>query len=174
MRFFKIQSENDPVFQKILSLYNESFPENERKELRYLLKPNQSIGSIFALFENEEFIGFFCILDVFDLSHIIYLSIMQDKRNQGLGEKALNDFCALKKDMRVIVDIETETETAHDNPVRRKRKEFYLRNGFSETEVRYLWHGDAFEILSKGGNVTKTEFSAFWEEIERVDADLLY
>ncbi len=97
MRFFKIQSENDPVFQKILSLYNESFPENERKELRYLLKPNQSIGSIFALFENEEFIGFLCILDVFDLSHIIYLSIMQDKRNKGLGAKALTISVRLKK-----------------------------------------------------------------------------
>jgi hypothetical protein len=76
--------------------------------------------------------------------------------------------------MRVIVDIEAETETAEDNPVRRKRKEFYLKNGFSETEVRYRWHGDDFEILSRGGGVTSKEFSAFWDEIERVDEDLLY
>lgn len=174
MNFLKLQSADDPLFSKILALYDKSFPEKERKELRYLLKPNQFIGGIFAIFENEEFSGFLCTLDVFDISHIIYLSIVHDKRNHGLGAKALTEFCALKEGMRVIVDIEAETECACDNPVRKKRKEFYIRSGFLETKVRYRWHGDDFEILSKGGNVTGREFSAFWEEIERVDADLLY
>ena len=174
MIFRKIQSADDELFKRILDLYRESFPENERKELKYLLKPDQSIGGIFALFEKKEFLGFLCTLDVSDISHIIYLSIKRDKRNQGFGAKAVNEFCAFKKGMRVIVDIEAETETAEDNPVRRKRKEFYLKNGFSETKVRYRWHGDDFEILSRGGGVTSKEFSAFWDEIERVDEDLLY
>ncbi len=174
MNICRIKDTFDPLFEKSLLLYHESFPENERKELKYLLKPGQLIGAMYAVMDENEYAGFFCTLDVGDISHIIYLTIVEEKRNLGLGASVIETYANSRLDKRVIVDIECETEAAKDNLLRRRRKMFYMKNGFQETEVRYTWHGDDFEILSRNGLITKKEFSLFWDEIEKEDEELLY
>lgn len=42
-----------------------------------------------------------------------------------------------------------------------KRKQFYLKNDFKETDVFYTWQGEDYVILSKNGIVQKKNFGIF-------------
>ena len=65
-----------------------------------------------------------------------------------------------------MADLECEVEGADNNDQRRKRKQFYLLNGYEQTEVNYRWRNEDYEILSQGGNVTRADFEAFWHYFE--------
>lgn len=158
---------------EINDLYTSSFPENERKSLLFLLKENQSIGEIYYFYE-DSFVGFACLLCSNDIYHIIYVSIIDALRDKGYGSRIVQTICKMKEGNRVIVDIEKEDINANNNQQRIKRKQFYLKNHFEETDVKYRWHYDNYEILSYGGNITHYEFNAFFDNIRNTDPDLLY
>jgi len=63
------------------------------------------------------------------------------------------------------VDIERELLDCEENELRRRRKNFYLRNGYEETDIRYRWQEESYEILSSGGIVTKEDFGNFWKSL---------
>ena len=66
---------------------------------------------------------------------------------------------------REAVDIEREVPGCEENEIRRRRKNFYLRNGYSETEVRYRWQDEAYEILVSGGTLSGEDFGNFWKAL---------
>ena len=174
MEIRKIDTISDPRYSLVTALYEEAFPDHERKDLKYLLKPGQKFGEIYSILDETEWLGFACFLNSIGISHIIYFAIRPELRNQGYGASALRLLVNQKKGQRVIVDLEEVEEQSSNREQRIKRKEFYLRNGFEETPVEYGWHGDRFEILSAGGKITDQEFHSFWENIAESDEDLLY
>lgn len=170
----KITIADKILLQQVTELYENSFPENERKDLRNLLKENQEIGEIYVFTEKETFIGFVCLLNCLDISHIIYFAISPELRGKGYGSTIVKKICEYKKDYRIIIDIEIETPVANNNEQRRKRKQFYLRNGFADTLIKYTWRQDDFEIMSYGGTITEEEFFDFWDTIDSIDDNLNY
>lgn len=174
MQLIRIKDINEASFAFVNRLYKDSFPINERKDLRFLLSENQDIGEIYVVEEENQFIGFVCILFTIEIAHIIYFSVLPELRNKGYGSNILKLICEMKKGYRVIVDIEKPNIDSNNYEQRVQRKNFYLRNCFLETEVKYKWHGDYFEILSYGGNITDEEFDQFWDSIIQVNENLVY
>ena len=109
--------------------------------------------------------GFACLLTIGDLTHIIYFAMDERLRGQGYGSVALAALHALKPQNRIIADIEQELPEAANNEQRRKRKSFYLRNGYVESGVELNWRKEAYEILVYGGTLTPKEFKAFWVNV---------
>lgn len=152
--------------EKVKALYKHAFPKNERKPFWNMLS-NQSLDMEWlAFYDNEQFCGFACLLDCDSISHILYLAIDHRLRDRGYGSAALAAIHEHRAGKRVIVDIEREGKKADNNEQRLRRKKFYLRNGYSETQIRYRWKHEDYEILSYGGNVTEQEFDLFWKHIE--------
>lgn len=150
---------------EIQRLYEQAFPKNERRPFQGLLTVPQSSAESVALYDGNLFCGFACFLNGGDISHIIYLAIEESLRNRGYGSMALQALHAYKSGRRIMVDIELETKNAPNNEQRRKRKQFYLRNGYEQTAIRYRWRKEDYEILSYGGDVTEGEYEAFWEQL---------
>ena len=71
----------------------------------------------------------------------------------------------IKAGKRIIVDIEREVPGNPENEIRKRRKNFYLRNGYKETEVRYRWQEEAYEILVFGGELSREDFGNFWKAL---------
>ena len=161
----RIFEEDKEIFAEIKTLYEAAFPKNERKEIKYLLEKGQDVGEVYAFFDGEKFVGFTCLLSYHTICHVIYFAVAENLRDEGYGTKIIKAVCEAKKRKRVLVDIEMEEDDAPNEAQRVKRKEFYLRNGFKDTEITYRWEGDDYEILSYGGNCTKGEFRAFWSGI---------
>ncbi|MBR3953822.1 MAG: GNAT family N-acetyltransferase [Oscillospiraceae bacterium] len=156
---------NSKDIRKIKKLYIESFPENERFSFGMMIKNESGNYETFGFYQDDKFIGFAIMLNSLDISHIIYFATLPEIRGKGLGAKALGAISRIKKGLRVIVDIEREVPDCPENEIRRRRKNFYLRNGFSETEVRYRWQDEAYEILVSGGSLSKEDFGAFWKNL---------
>ena len=64
------------------------------------------------------------------------------------------------------VDIEKIKDTSNKEQ-RIKRKQFYLKNDFKETDVFYAWQGEDYVILSRNGIVQKKEFWNFWDSLKK-------
>lgn len=161
-------------FPEINALYMRAFPENERRELEPLLHEKQQIGEVFVFCEDGHFVGFACLLNCLDIAHIIYFAVLEELRDRGFGSEILSRLCREKAGMRVIVDIERSDPKSENNAQRQSRKQFYLKNGFTETPVKYRWRKENYEILSYGGEISKQDFHRFWREIDRKDREMLY
>ncbi|MBQ6802585.1 MAG: GNAT family N-acetyltransferase [Oscillospiraceae bacterium] len=151
--------------KKIEKLYIEAFPENERFSFSKMIKNESGSYETFGFYKDENFCGFAILLNSKDISHILYIATLPELRGSGLGTKALAALRRIKKDMRIIVDIERELLDCEENELRRRRKNFYLRNGYEETDIRYRWQEESYEILSSGGIVTKEDFGNFWKNL---------
>ena len=156
---------NSKDIPKIKKLYIESFPENERFSFSMMIKNESGNYETFGFYQDGNFCGFAILLNSLDISHIIYFATLPELRGKGLGAKALGAMSRIKSGRRIIVDIEREQPDCEENEIRRRRKNFYLRNGYSETEVRYRWQEEAYEILVSGGKLTKEDFGAFWHNL---------
>lgn len=150
---------------KIKKLYIESFPENERFSFSMMLRNENGHYETFAFYYNDVFCGFAILLNSLDISHILYIATLPELRGKGLGSKALASIGRIKSGMRIIVDIEREMPDCEENEIRRRRKNFYLRNGYSETEVRYRWQDEYYEILVSGGKLSREDFGNFWKAL---------
>ncbi|MBR5310410.1 MAG: GNAT family N-acetyltransferase [Oscillospiraceae bacterium] len=156
---------NSKDLDKIEKLYIESFPENERFSFSKMIKNESGHYETFGFYQDGDFSGFAILLNSGDISHIIYIATALEIRGKGIGTKALAAIRRIKKDMRIIVDIERELPDCEEKEIRRRRKNFYIRNGYEETEIRYRWQDESYEILSNGGNVTREDFGNFWKSL---------
>ena len=160
-----LRSEHDLKPMKLL--YERAFPENERRPFDDMMSSLNRRLEMCAFYEDNDFCGFAFLLNCGDISHIIYFAIMEEMRGRGLGSRALSDMCKMKAGKRVIVDIERDIASSPNIAQRRKRKQFYLRNGFKETPVRYEWRGEQYEILSCGGPLSEKDFWGFWDTLDK-------
>lgn len=167
MAFLRIEkvTEKTKELEGIKKLYIQAFPENERRPFEDMLSDKTKCIEVLAFYDGEQFCGFACLLNTEDISHIIYLAIEDSYRNKGYGSLALTVIHKQKAGRRVIVDIERENEKAENNEQRQKRKQFYLRNGYKETEVKYHWEQEDYEILAYGGDVSNEDFEMFWDKL---------
>lgn len=90
----------------------------------------------------------------------------KEYRDQGIGSYILNDLAKQYDSKKIIVDIEKIKDTSNKEQ-RIKRKQFYLKNDFKETDVFYAWQGEDYVILSRNGIVQKKEFWNFWDFLKK-------
>ena len=146
-------------------LYERAFPFNERKPLGPLLRDKTGRSQVLSFFDGEVFCGFACLLNDEDITHIIYFAIDEDLRGKGYGSLALELTERQFPQNRFIVDIEADDPSAGNEFQRQKRRAFYLKNGYVPSEVRYRWQDENYEVLVRGGDFRKEEFTAFWKHI---------
>lgn len=150
-------------------LYNNAFPENERGPLNQLLNDTTGCSEIFAVDDDGIFCGFIILLSYADISHIIYFAIDDSVRGKGYGSEALKQLKIIKNGYRIVADIEKPLSDALNYSQRKKRKEFYLKNGFEDTGVEYTWKDEAYTILVSGDSLSEKEFWDFWESVSKLN-----
>lgn len=153
--------------ERIKSLYNRAFPQNERRPFDDMMDARNNRLEMNVFYDGDEYCGFAFLLNCGDISHIIYFAVEENMRGRGLGGAALDAMRAEHPDKRLIVDIECDVPGALNAVQRRKRKQFYMRNGYRQTQVKYEWRGEMYEILSDGGDVSEMEFWNFWDTLDK-------
>lgn len=161
----KPRTQNDLV--RIKALYNRAFPENERRPFDDMMASLNNWLELNVFYADGAFVGFAFLLNCGDISHIIYFAVEEEMRGQGMGSAALKAMRAENPGMRMLVDIERDIPGAPNTMQRCHRKHFYLRSGYQETQVKYEWRGEQYEILSNGGDVSDAEFWNFWDTLEK-------
>lgn len=132
---------NEEYKNKIEKLYLESFPEEERFPFWILEECSKEDNSdLLAILDNDRFIGMCYLVNCNNAYYLMYLAVEPELRSQNYGSRILADLKEKYKTLFLSVD-----EPIDDISIRRKN--FYLRNGFYDTNKYYEDTGVNYEVL---------------------------
>ena len=113
---------------------------------------------LYCLIENENIYGIIYLIENRTSLFILYLAINTEYRSKGYGSYLLK-WCLNKyKDKKIFLNIEEINEEKSDLKIRKKRLDFYLRNGFYLTNIMSKDNKENFHVLSNQKNVDLDEY----------------
>ena len=126
---------------EIEKLYLNSFPEDEKFPFWVLGKCSKENNSdLYAILDNDKLIGMCYIVNCGNAYYLMYLAVEPRLRNKKYGSKILTDLKEKYKTLFLSIDIPVDD-------ISTSRKNFYLRNGFYETNKFYDDTGVTYEVL---------------------------
>jgi len=140
------------VFRK---LYNRSFPDDERVPFKRLSKEFDESHVFLCWYEENEPAGITYTFHFNNMIYLGYLAVMEEKRDCGMGSSILQSLLSHYSDYVVSIDIE-----AGDGEEQVRRKQFYLRNGFTDTGIRCLFYNVDYELLGANGTFDEDDYLA--------------
>lgn len=155
-------SQDDYV--KIKELYINAFPKEERVPF-FLLKRKvkQEKGKILVFKENKQFIGFMYFIEYKDIVYLLFFAIDSLNRSKGYGSQALQLFQKMYSSKRIFISRETLDETSSNYQERISRRNFYIRNGFTDYPYRIQEAGVTYDMMCIGKCVTQKEYDELIE-----------
>ena len=79
----------------------------------------------------------------------------------GIGSKALRLLKKYYSEHQMVIEFEAPDESTENNPIRLRRRDFYLRNGFQETGWYNFYDETEFEIACSELPFHREEFEEF-------------
>lgn len=147
------------------NLYQNAFPETERKPFEMILElEKQGKSDVFSIDnENNQFLGL--AITLYDDNVIIldYFAINPEYRGKGIGGKAIDILKNKFKDKKFLLEIETTDIISADIQNRIRRKNFYLRHGLKAMPYKVNLLGEFMEIMTFNCEVTFEEYHSVFE-----------
>ncbi len=141
---------------EIKNIYLNSFQKDERFPFWILKHCSKEQNVVFnVILDDKKVIGMEYIINYNDenTAYLMYLAIDKKQRGKGYGSEILKDLA--KKYETIILSIERPNKNFDDN--KEKRKNFYLKNGFYETNKFIQDKGIEYEILCTNKNYSITK-----------------
>lgn len=137
----------------ISSLYESAFPDDEKAPFDTLLHREKKDNVEFVgYYDNQDFVGFTYLIHDDNLHYIFYFAILEKYRNLGYGTKILNLLKEQYQDETIFFEIEVLDKNADNYDERKRRKDFYMRNGFKESGYGYYFYVD-YEVMIYGNTI---------------------
>ena len=152
-------------------LYESAFPREERIPWEDLLRLVEKMPLEFAEYrEGAELLGITIVYPRPRLSWFWYFAVPEEKRGRGIGQRILAALLARYEDRSAVLDMEDPAQPGAPNAAqRRRRRDFYLRNGFRETGVGRTYGPVAMAILLRGDDTfTQADYSEITAELFRL------
>ena len=154
MELLNILKEGKVYKEQVRLLYEEAFPEEEKKPFP-LMEEYAALGKAEILAVEED--GFaVLVMNLLsdDVALLDYFAIAPDRREGGLGGKVIHKLLERFACQTYIFEIEMQDEAAPNAADRKRRKAFYLRNGLKETGTFAHAYDTDFELLTPDGKLT--------------------
>lgn len=129
---------DESVKEDISKLYLSAFPIDERPPLDWFLRCLYECENnhAFAYYDNDEFIGFSEITIFEDIVYICYLAVSPIHRNKGYGTQILDNIKQKYNGYTILLCFEEVDEKYDDYLNRKRREDFYIRNGFINNDLK--------------------------------------
>lgn len=152
-------------YEKILQIYKESFPENEKIPV-WLLKIMAKRTSVdfLAFYDENIFCGFTYLIYNKNTTFVFYLAIDKNIRSKGYGSKILNWIIENNKENCIVLNIETVDTKYNNYEQRLSRQKFYLKNGFVDSKYKIIDKYEIYDVLYKGSNFSKSEYEELFKK----------
>ena len=170
IRFEKID-ENTKNLEEIKQLYWDAFPFEERIPFYIMVLVGNDRGVEFlSVYDDDIWLGFIHTLVGEKLSYIFYFAIDGRLRRSGYGSKILREY--KKMHPRLSLAIEPIEEESDNIKQRKKRLEFYNKNGFETLDTRVVEMGVEFELMgAKGMEIKESDYKSlvkkFFDSFDR-------
>ena len=145
-----------PAIQEI---YKEAFPKSEQKPFFLLKRPVRSgKAQLWTAEEDGQLLGFL-LADIWkDLVLVDYLAVSSRIRSRGTGSYIMEQVCKHFSDKKIVLLIERLDDATDNSSQRIARRKFYLKNGFSSSDLFITGTSGEMEILNYGGRVSQEEY----------------
>ena len=141
---------NEHRLKNILNLYEEAFPEEEKKPFSLILQKKDEGDAEILSVENDknEFLGLAITANHQDMVLLDYFAIAPEHRSSGIGSKVFQMLKQRYEGKRFFLEIERTDIYAENIEQRKKRKAFYLKNGMKNAPFLVNLLGVEMEIMA--------------------------
>lgn len=154
-----ILNTNQKPWKEIKEIYLEAFPKSERKPfftVRHSVKKGKT--QLLTAIDNGILQGFVMVIPYKNMVMVDYLAVSGKIRNHGIGSKIMQEVCKRFSDKRIVLLIEKLDDNAENKEQRIARRKFYLKNGFTSSDIYITGYSGNIEILNYGGTVSPQEY----------------
>ena len=143
-------------------IYFNSFPKNERMPFFMMVAMSKLWNTDFlGFYDNDTLCGFVYLAHNSKIVFVMFLAVDETLRSKGYGSAILREIQNKYRDKKIIISIEPCDKNAPDIELRRRRKDFYIRNEYQETGYMIKLAGVVQEIIITNGEFSKKQFKTF-------------
>lgn len=148
---------------EIKRLYLDAFPREERMPFPMMVAMSKLWNTEFwGFYDGETLCGLTYLAFNGKILFVMFLAVNESLRSKGYGSAILQEIKNRYPGKKIIITIESCDELVPDIEMRKRRKEFYLRNGFKETGYMIKLAGVVQEVIVANGEFEKKEFRSFF------------
>ncbi len=145
---FKTIERLDKDIDLFEQMNREAFPDHERLTLDQIFTYVDKLNTDFVgMYDGTVPIGFFVLIKNSKCGYLNYFAIDQSMRSQGYGSRALNLLMDTYPDLQIILDFEGLDPNSTNYEQRIARKNFYLRNGFYQTNYYTMVKDEKYDVV---------------------------
>lgn len=155
----EFKSLKEHQWKEIKKIYMEAFPKRERKPfftLKHSVKKKKAI--IMTASEGNQILGFVVLIPYKDMIMVDYLAVSSQIRSKGTGSYIMQNVCREFSDKKVVLLIERLDDSSDNREQRIARRKFYLKNGFTSSDIFITGASGNMEIMNYGGKVTPENY----------------
>lgn len=155
---------------QIRCLYETAFPQGEQIPWKDLMRLVEEMPLDFtAYYDGEDFIGFTIVYPRKTFNWYWYFAVREALRGKGLGQQILTQLLERYKGQTSVLDMESPCQEPCPNPEQRKRRhDFYLRNGLRDTNLFRTYIDVTMTIMMIGeGTFTMQDWDDIVEELKQ-------
>ena len=155
--------------EQIKQLYETAFPEDEQIPWEDLMRLVGEMPLDFtAYYDGQGFIGFTIVYPRKSFNWFWYFAVREELRGQGYGQQILTQLTEQYKGQTFVLDMESPTQVCENIDQRRRRHDFYLRNGFRDTNVYRTYNDITMTIMMIGpGTFTMQDWDDIIHELQK-------
>ena len=149
-----------PIFWRVKSLYESSFPPIERISLVWMIwMALVGKADFLAYFDGDTFCGFSYSLHSTEAYYLFFLAVSEDLHSQGYGKKILAEVAEKAAGRPIFLVIEPLDEEQDNYENRLRRLAFYEKNGYHLTDYLYYENQEVYQVLTnqKEAEITHLE-----------------
>lgn len=144
----------------VKSLYLSAFPREERVPFPILMRRAQSDWVHFlSFYESGRFCGLAYLVLGEHMGALMYLAVEESLRSHGYGTEILNTVRSYCGERTVALDIEQVIPGSCNYGQRKRRRDFYLRNGFLPSGYAHSLRRVDYEILTSDGSFSPADYA---------------
>jgi GNAT superfamily N-acetyltransferase len=155
--------------EQIKHLYEIAFPEGEQipwdDQIRLI---GEMPLDFTAYYECDDFIGFTIVYPRKAFNWYWYFAVREELRGKGYGQQILTQLIEHYKGQTCVLDMESPTQVSENIDQRKRRHDFYLRNGFRDTNVYRTYNDITMTIMMMGkGTFTMQDWDDITNELKQ-------
>ena len=155
--------------EQIKQLYQTAFPVEEQIPWDDLLRLIGEMELDFtAYYDGEDFVGFTIVYPRPSFSWFWYFAVRPELRGRGKGQEILTTLIEKYKGKTLVLDMESPKQECENKAQRERRHEFYLRNGFRDTNLYRKYDVTEMTIMIIGeGTFTMKDWDDITNELRK-------
>ncbi len=163
------QITTDNADGQIRQLYETAFPEGEQIPWDDLMRLVDEMPLDFtAYYDGDAFIGFTIVYQRPSVNWYWYFAVREELRGHGYGQQILTQLNRRYEGIPCVLDMESPMQVCDNTEQRKRRHDFYLRNGFRDTNLLRTYNDITMTIMMRGeGTFTMDDWDNIVSELKR-------